>query len=121
MLLKSVKDVAQRWYTFLTNKFAATQAETQRQGMEEMPDTKNSDALSESEILEGLSKIKHSKATGMEMAFLSKCFRHAQQASVYWSHYCKEYRIWDEDEIVPSEFGVAKFAMLFKNKGSADR
>ena len=84
--------------------------------MEELEETVDTDQLTEAEILSGLSKMKQNKATGPDgvpIAVFQTC------------PVCKKLlitllqRIWN-DEVVPVEFGEAKFAMLFKNKGSAD-
>ena len=49
---------------FLTNKFAATEAEAQRPHMETLPVTQGTDELSEREILQGLQRMNNGKARG---------------------------------------------------------
>ena len=115
-ILQNAKEVATRWYTFLSNKFAATVAETQRPEMEPLTQTAGTDQLTETEILKGLSKMKQNKATGPDGIPITVF----QQCPI-----CKKLlikllqQIWDE-ETVPTDFGEAKFVMLFKSKGSAD-
>ena len=40
------------WEEFLSNKFAATEAEAQRPEMEKLPNTQGSDPLSEEEVFQ---------------------------------------------------------------------
>ena len=64
-MLQSAADVAQRWYDFLSKKFAATEAEnTQRPAMPILPHTVGQGGLTTEEVLEGLKKMQKDKATG---------------------------------------------------------
>ena len=115
--MQSAKEVATRWYGFLKNKFATTRTElTVRPEMEKLPPTQGSDPLTETEILQGLAKMKTNKATGPDgipIIIFKKCPT-CQKLLVKLLQ-----QIWDEER-VPTEFGKAKFKMLFKNKGSAN-
>ena len=116
-MLTSAQEVTNRWYNFLKGKFAATKAEREeRPAMEELPSTVGQDPLSTAEILEGLSKMNSGKATGPD-AVPIEVFKHNKVCKALLVRLIKQ--IWLE-EVVPAEFGEAKFVMIFKNKGSHD-
>ena len=115
-MLGCATDVANRWYNFLKNKFAATQAEQGREMMPPLPPTQGVDELSDKEITDALSKLKGHKACGPDaipVEIYKRCPR------------CKELlillikSIWNSED-VPTTFAEATFTMLFKNKGSSD-
>ena len=114
--LGCAEDVAKRWSQFLSEKFAATDAEKQRPAMEPLPCTQGKDGLSEKEVLKGLSRMKSKKATGIDRIPI-EVFK---QCPI-----CKQLLvellqlIWLTEEI-PTDFAQAKFKMLYKNKGSKD-
>ena len=116
-ILSDAKEVAARWYDFLSKKFAATKAETEtRQAYEPLGPTQGEEPLSEEEILAALARLKSGKTTGPD----------GVPVEIYQkSDICKKLlvtllkRIW-QDEAVPTEFGEARFIMLYKNKGSSD-
>ena len=116
-MLSSAKDVASRWYGFLTNKFAATTAEREdRPPLQGLPPTTGQDPLSTKEVLEGLRKMNSGKATGPD-GIPIEVFKHSEICKTLLVELIK--KIWLE-ETVPAEFGEAKFVMLFKGKGSHD-
>ena len=115
-MLNSAQDVASRWYNFLVDKFAATAAECERPPMQGLPPTVGQDPLSTEEILDGLRRMNSGKATGPD-GIPIEVFKHSKVCKTLLVALIK--KIWLE-EIVPAEFGEAKFVMIFKNKGSHD-
>ena len=106
--------VAQVWEEFLSDKFAATEAEAKRPDMEELPATQGTDQLELGEILQGMQKMCNGKACGPDdipVIIYKK------------SVVCRDLlvnllqTIWDTEE-VPVKFVRATFVMLYKNKGS---
>ena len=115
-ILGSAQEVAQRWTQFLTQKFAATQAEDARPNMQPLRSTVGQGQLTREEILQGINRMSDGKATGPDKLPIEifKVCPVCQQLLVELIQ-----AIWS-DEVVPTDFAKAKFIMLFKNKGSSD-
>ena len=115
-MLRSARDVAKRWYDFLSEKFAATTAELQRPDMSPLSYTVGQGGLTTEEVLHGLDKMQQGKATGPDKIPIS-IFKNCPICKTLLVELIQ--RIWDE-EILPTAFGEAKFVMILKNKGDPD-
>ena len=101
-MLQSAADVAQRWFDFLSKKFAATKAETtQRPAMPILPNTVGQGGLTTEEVLQGLQKMQQGKATGPDKIPIA-VFKHCPVCKSLLIELIK--RMWDE-EVVPQGFG----------------
>ena len=110
--LKCAEDVASTWHAFLSNKFAATDAEERRPPVDTLPCTMGVSDLTDEQFNEGLRKMGKNKACGIDgisadlykkVPICGKLLRELLQ------------KIWSEED-VPPELAKAKFIMLFKNK-----
>ena len=114
-MLSDATAVAARWFSFLTKKFSATDAEQHdRPPMPPLPAAVVGNTLSEKEVLRAISKLCSGKACGPDDI----------PGEVYkYVPVCKQtlmmllQRIW-ESEDVPKDFAKAVFVMLYKHKGS---
>ena len=114
--LDCAEDVATRWAQFLTGKFAATDAEEKRPPMETLPCTQGEHGLTDKEIMDGLSRMKTKKATGLDNIPI-EVFKFCPASKQLLIELLQ--LIWLTEE-VPIDFAQAKFKMLYKNKGSKD-
>ena len=104
------------WEKFLSDKFAATEAEKEERKWAPLNNTKGTEALTDAQFNDALSKSKNKKACGPDNI----------PAELYKSSpVCKRLlrdllkKIWLEEE-VPVKFARATFVMLYKHKGSRD-
>ena len=113
-LLADATAVATAWELFLTEKFKATEAETDRPAWPELPQAQIGNTLSRKEVINALNKMNNGKACGADNipAEVYKLVPECKEILV-----CLIKKIW-EDEEVPEEFAKAVFIMLYKNKGS---
>ena len=106
-----------RWGRFLKNKFKATDAEATRPPLEPLPTARSEgDELQRKEFEDALKRLGNAKATGPDeipVEAYKKCPKLKEELFLFIKY------VWD-NEAVPDNLGVAKFVMLFKNKGSSD-
>ena len=114
--LKCAEEIAKAWNTFLTSKFAATDAEKARPEPEALPCTQGADDLTDEQFARGLAKMSNNKACGQD-GIPSEIYKRSDK--------CRDLlrlllqKIWREED-VPVDFARATFVMLYKNKGSSN-
>ena len=114
--LKSAEETASVWHQFLTRKFAATEAEQGRPEMEQLPSTKGTGELTETQLKKGLARMGSNKACGADN-IPTELYKSSDRCRALLFQLIQ--KIWTEEE-VPVEFGKAMFLMLHKNKGSTN-
>ena len=116
-LSKSPKDKAERWGSFLRKKFDATPAEAERPPLPPLPTSRSpDDNLTRTEFDLALKRLNNSKATGPDeipIEVFKKCPQLADELFSFIEY------VWDQ-EILPSNVAMARFVMLYKNKGSTN-
>ena len=117
-LLKSPEDVAEVWYKFLTDNFAATDRERNVRGpLEQLPSARlPSDSLTRAEFEKAVKKMPNAKAVG-PLGVSIKAYKYCPELRSTLFDLINE--MW-ESECVPACFSRAKFIILFKQKGSKD-
>ena len=117
-LLKSPEEVAAMWYSFLKQKFSATQKELNRAPMPPLPlERSAADALTREEFELALSRLKCEKATGPGPDGVPvEVYKFSKKAKDELFSFMQQ--VWEQERL-PTNFAQAKFTMLFKNKGSS--
>jgi hypothetical protein len=116
-LLKSTEDVVAVWFEFLKPKFAATEAEAKRDPLDVLPTERTeADSLTRAEFDAAIHRMADDKAVGphgVPVEAYKYCPIISDKLFDLINH------IW-EDEAVPASLAMAKFIMLFKQKGSVN-
>ena len=115
-LVLDQQKLAQVWQQFLAGKFKATEAESYRDGYEDLGPQLINDPLTEQAFVRALRRIKKGKACGPD-GIPAEVFYNCEAAARELYELLKT--IWAH-EYVPPELVRASFIMLFKNKGSMD-
>lgn len=114
-MLQDVNAVAARWFTFLKNKFSATEAERkERPPMPSLPEAVVGNTLSEEEALRAIEKLSSGKACGPD-DIPGEVYKHVTICKQVLTQLLR--CIW-EDEDISADFAKAIFVMIYKNKGS---
>ena len=114
-MLQDSKAVAMRWFSFLTTKFSATDAETNdRPPMAELPRTVVGNTLSDEEALHAIANLSSGKACGLD-GIPDELYKNVPICKQVLAKLLQ--RVW-LDEDVSTEFAKAVFVIIYKNKGS---
>ena len=116
-LLKSPKEKITRWEKFLAKKFESTPVEAKRPPLPDLPTEMTiDDNLTRSEFDLVMKRMKSSKAMGPDeipIEVFKRCPQLADELFNYIQY------VWD-NEVLPTNMALAKFVMLYKNKGSTN-
>ena len=116
-ILKDPKDKVRRWESFLKGKFEATPEELIRPSMPPLPTTRTSDdILTRAEFDQAMKRMKNSKASGPDDIPI-EVFKSCPQLADELFNFIQF--VWD-NEVLPTNMAIAKFVMLYKNKGSTN-
>ena len=117
-LIENSLERAAVWKEVAEKKFAQTDAEKDREEMEDLgpPSTRKEDELTREEFDLCLHAQKSNKAVGEDKVPI-EAWRKTKAGSEELYQLCKA--IWEE-EVVPEEFTKGNFITIFKNKGSSE-
>ena len=116
-LILDHKKLASVWSDFLAGKFKVTQAETERDPLEDLGPQLIADPLTEQAFVRALQKLKKGETCGPDGIPAGEVFTNCESAARELYRILK--MIWAHEYVSP-EFVRASFVMIFKNTGSVN-